>query len=207
MKDGSDPFLVETKGAYGKYVTLSHRWPDVLDFKTTTKNLDDNRRGIGLANMPPPFRDAVTVCRNLGIQYLWIDALCIVQDADDDWATEAAQMGIYYSDSVLTIAAMQGHSKGLFSTRSPLSSLPFESPISDESFPKILALRQSFPSLDFELLASPLDSRGWIFQERLLSRATLHFGPNQLFRECRIPHVPVWLLASVGKKRAKVRYG
>ncbi|CZR51356.1 uncharacterized protein PAC_01231 [Phialocephala subalpina] len=184
-KEGSDPFLKETKGAYGKYVTLSHRWPDVLISQTTTKSLNNNHRAIALADMPSPFQDTVDVCRKLGIQYLWIDSLCIVQDSNEDWAAEAAQMGLYYSNALFTIAALQDHSKGLYSSRSAPSSIPFESPIPDKSPPKILALRKAFPSLDFELLASSLDSRGWVFQERLLSRAILHFGPNQLFWECR----------------------
>lgn len=55
--------------------------------------------------MPKTFQDAVTITRNLGIQYLWIDSLCIIQDSVEDWARESAQMGRIYRDASITIFA------------------------------------------------------------------------------------------------------
>ncbi|TVY55546.1 hypothetical protein LCER1_G002742 [Lachnellula cervina] len=63
--------------------------------------------------LPPSFRDAVIVTRELGIRYLWIDSLCIVQDDLDDWRKESAQMDRIYGMSFLTIiAAGASHSQG-----------------------------------------------------------------------------------------------
>lgn len=118
------------------------------------------------------------VCRKLGIQYLWVDALCIIQDSQEDWVKEAHRMESIYSNMVLTISALRpGASEGgHFCDRPPILSVTFESPIADPSFPSVLGLRLSPPSFDSEMQSSPLDKRGWVFQERLLSKATLHYG-------------------------------
>lgn len=39
------------------------------------------KTGISWEDLPPIFKDAVTVSQNLGIEMVWIDALCIVQDS------------------------------------------------------------------------------------------------------------------------------
>jgi Heterokaryon incompatibility protein (HET) len=108
-----DPYLLESNGKCGRYVTLSHRWPPNLSsmapnlsLKTTSQSIDQRRQGIPLSRMPATFRDAVIVCRKLCICYLWIDALCILQDSDEDWAKEAPQMGSVYSNAVFTISAL-----------------------------------------------------------------------------------------------------
>lgn len=58
-----------------------------------------------MSSLPPSFRDAVIVTRELGIRDLWIDSLCIVQDDLDDWRKESAEMGRIYGMSFLTIIA------------------------------------------------------------------------------------------------------
>ncbi|KAK0702375.1 hypothetical protein B0H67DRAFT_650411 [Lasiosphaeris hirsuta] len=69
------------------YVTLSHCWGNPVDaerFKLKTTNLDRHMNpshgGVGLAELPANFMDAVQVARQLGVRYLWIDPLCIIQD-------------------------------------------------------------------------------------------------------------------------------
>ncbi|KAK1707868.1 hypothetical protein BDP67DRAFT_581527 [Colletotrichum lupini] len=56
-------------------------------------SLEEHKEGIITATMPQTFQDAVTMTRKLGIRYLWIDALCIVQDDIADWSREASTMG------------------------------------------------------------------------------------------------------------------
>jgi len=70
-----DLYLLESNGKCGRYVTLSHRWPPNLSLKTTSQSNDQHRQGIPPSRMPATFRDAMIVCRKLGIRYLWIDAL------------------------------------------------------------------------------------------------------------------------------------
>jgi hypothetical protein len=90
------------------YVCLSYCWGSELDgvVRTVKANLKGHQTtGIPLATLPQTIQDAATVCTRLGIRYLWIDSLCIVQDDGEDWAREAMQMCNVYSHSRLTIAA------------------------------------------------------------------------------------------------------
>ncbi|KAL8330197.1 hypothetical protein RB593_001280 [Gaeumannomyces tritici] len=65
--------------------------------------MEAKARAMPLDELPPSFRNAITITRQLGIQYLWIDALCITQDSMDvDWPKEAAKMEHYYTHSTVT---------------------------------------------------------------------------------------------------------
>lgn len=54
--------------------------------------------------MPQTYQDAIQVTDALGLRYLWIDALCIIQECQDDWAKESQNMGNIYKNSHVTIA-------------------------------------------------------------------------------------------------------
>jgi hypothetical protein len=67
-----------------KYVALSHCWGMLSEtgtpkFCTTHDNIKARRNGFDVSKLPKTFRDAVRVTQNLGIQYLWIDSLCIIR--------------------------------------------------------------------------------------------------------------------------------
>ncbi|APA15896.1 hypothetical protein sscle_15g106660 [Sclerotinia sclerotiorum 1980 UF-70] len=76
----TDPFLILTNGVKGKYITLSHCWGGQIDTILTTSNLQSFQNKIEMSRLPANFRDAVLITRALGIEYLWIDSLCIIQD-------------------------------------------------------------------------------------------------------------------------------
>lgn len=100
--------LVETKdGQTGCYVALSHCWgnPENHPLKTTKGNYTERLAGIPLEELPKTFRDAVKITKHIGVKYLWIDSLCIIQDDIEDWKQEAAKMGAVYEYARLTIAA------------------------------------------------------------------------------------------------------
>jgi hypothetical protein len=86
---------------------------------TTKQNLDDYIRQIPLHTLPATFRDSICVTRQLGIQYPWIDCLCIVQDDEPDWHTECRTMSSTYENSFLTIPALRAKDSydGLFHER------------------------------------------------------------------------------------------
>ncbi|KAF3761901.1 HET-domain-containing protein, partial [Cryphonectria parasitica EP155] len=90
-----------------KYAALSYCWGGLVDLKTTKATKEAHENGIIVKDMPPVFQDAVYMVRKLGIQYLWIDALCILQDQDDktDWETESGRMCDVFSNSHITISA------------------------------------------------------------------------------------------------------
>lgn len=96
--------LVETGGAVGCYAALSYCWgltPQVE--KTTTSNLHRQLDGIPLQILPKTIADTIRLCCKLGFDYVWVDALCIIQDDYEDWTREAAKMSEVYGKSALTI--------------------------------------------------------------------------------------------------------
>jgi hypothetical protein len=97
--------LFETGGDKGTYMTLSHCWGPAQLITTTANTIEQRKAGIPLEGLPQTFKDAVSLTRNLGIQYLWIDSLCIKQLDKEDWEAEASKMGSVYSHSYLNIAA------------------------------------------------------------------------------------------------------
>jgi hypothetical protein len=191
----------------GKYITLSHRWgPDAESCKTTKATLAC-RKGecthdfCDLSPISRLFRDAGMLCAGIGLRYIWIDSLCIVQDDEDDWDRESRLMAEYYQHSWLTICATTlATTGGLFG------------PISDEYHPRVTRLpyrsrrhgdqegwfyaqcmEHAFLSGDYQknIKRSNLLKRGWVFQEWMMSRRILTFsGQGGLFVQCQreAPH-------------------
>jgi hypothetical protein len=65
------------------------------------------QNGFGIELLQTVFQDAVLVTRKLSVPYLWIDALCIVQDDEDGWGKERPRMGDYYRNAYITISALK----------------------------------------------------------------------------------------------------
>jgi hypothetical protein len=87
-----------------KYVALSYSWGGTQKVTTTKATLIDRQHGIRLYNLPPTIQDAIQVTRDLGFRYLWIDALCIIQDDYEDKNIEINRMGSIYKNATITIA-------------------------------------------------------------------------------------------------------
>jgi hypothetical protein len=87
------------------YIALSYRWGSTNTLTTTMETVRERMAHIALNQMPRTILDAVQVTRRLGVRYLWIDCLCIIQDDKDDWSREAARMGDVYMNAYCTIAA------------------------------------------------------------------------------------------------------
>ncbi|KAK4175462.1 putative heterokaryon incompatibility protein [Triangularia setosa] len=172
--------LYETsKGAKGRYIALSHRWGQTQPLTTTKKAIGNWRQTIPWADVPQAFRDAITVTRKLGIRYLWIDSLCIVQDDPQDWAEQAPEMCSIYSNALLTISATRCD-EGCTDTLFP----DFQRTVTVAGDPSItVAVRAEGPHVSSST-HYPLLQRAWVFQERLLSRRVLHFGYDELNWEC-----------------------
>ncbi|EKJ73217.1 hypothetical protein FPSE_06641 [Fusarium pseudograminearum CS3096] len=171
------------------YCALSYCW-GVKDFFTTTRdNLVQNMRGIPMESFPAIMKDAIYVVRSLKYEYIWIDALCIVQDDEQDWAHEAGIMGDIYSNAELTISTLISGDchTGLFQPRSVRISHPVPLNIwQPKTERKANASHALTPQwLEREVKTSgPVHSRGWTLQEQLLSKRILYFGGGMLHFEC-----------------------
>ena len=110
---------MEISSLKGEYVTLSYVWGGVDKGITTKENLPQRYGSISLDSLCKTDQDAITVTRRFGFEYLWIDALCIIQDDKSDWEKESAKMCNIYRDSVLTLVASSSTrgDQGMFSAR------------------------------------------------------------------------------------------
>lgn len=192
-----------TSDAAPSYAALSHCWggaDDILKLKRENMGQLFQPHAVKVQDdLPKTFQDAIAICRELDIPYLWIDSLCIIQDSKQDWAHESSLMGNVYREAICTIAATGSATShdGIFFLRGHEPKLELHIPVNplvpkegkDAYYraSKSLALvpmnweRTWHLNLD---RASPLNQRGWTFQERLLSRRLLHFGHLGIAWEC-----------------------
>ncbi|KAI1080326.1 HET-domain-containing protein [Whalleya microplaca] len=173
--EGEEPRLVVTAGEIGRYLALSHCWrpnPDGV-IRTKTATIEEHQRCIPMARLSNTFRSAVEITRSLGIQYLWIDSLCIIQDDVDDWERESVKMGSIYSSAFAKIAASASPDPktGCFIVR-------------DDSTHVRICVRPWTRGCE-NLRQSPLQKRAWVTQERTLSRRTIHYDADQILWECQ----------------------
>jgi hypothetical protein len=102
-----DPFLQEPRQRRRKWIALSYCWGKLPFIRTTTSNIGRRKRGIPLKLLPRSFQDAIHLTRRFSIRYLWIDALCIIQNSVTNWQTEVMAMPYVYSNSYLHFRQQQ----------------------------------------------------------------------------------------------------
>ncbi|KAK5655268.1 hypothetical protein OQA88_5835 [Cercophora sp. LCS_1] len=167
--------------------------------KTVRSNLAERHRGFLLGGLPATLRDAVVLTRNLGIQYIWIDALCIVQDSHGEWAAEAGNMMGYYANAYVTIVPRlsTGADKGFHANvehtwlaPSRLSGLQNFGPAGHRLGTDIvLAVYEGNDTFRPSELGSDTttlwDKRGWTLQERLNSSRILFIYERRVVLGCR----------------------
>ncbi|RYP10336.1 hypothetical protein DL765_008146 [Monosporascus sp. GIB2] len=195
------PFLQHNGEPWICYATLSHRWSASTERSSTTKaNFQSRTSGFMTSDLCQTFQDAVRVAREIGIPYLWIDSLCIIQDDSDDWESESAIMGEIYMNSVITFAAHSfappsaanddcgggdGFLERAFESEGEdpvlLGTIPGAS---DQGEGQTISARR-LRVFEVDIAQSPLSQRGWIVQERILPPRILHFFPRQLYWESR----------------------
>jgi hypothetical protein len=191
--DGLVPIHLEIIRAMdrkSRYCTLSHCWGEAKHIlKLTAANFKELTEEIPFDMLSTTFKDAIIVTRNLRQQYLWIDSLCIIQDSIDDWTREAATMADIYENSLCTIAAGEvTASQDNFPAQNPLlhNWCRIAGSLNNGIYVKAfcnIGLEGTLQSSLVEHIA--LLSRGWVFQERLLSPRILFFGSREISWSCR----------------------
>ncbi|KAF2491209.1 HET-domain-containing protein, partial [Lophium mytilinum] len=183
MIDAPIRLIEPESGTKEQYVCLSHCWGrDEQTLTTTTNTLLDRKTSIPLRSLPPLFADVVQTTRRLGYQYLWIDSLCILQDSEEDWEREAHRMATVYSKAIFTLAAVSAAS-----SQERLSHQD-EDDERHGSYNKVYVREViphvSGPTYNHQAKDWPLLTRGWGYQERLLSGRMLKFSKRELLWEC-----------------------
>lgn len=187
------PRLIISNGLRAHYVALSHCWGGDIATSLMTDTLSTFQAGIPYTELPQNFRDAIIITRELGVRYLWIDSLCIIQDSKKDWASESARMGTVYRDSTVTISAMApaNSSLGILNSQEPPPRLNHKLRVfenenqSDEVTVELVhPTHKSMETMRDLWEDSPLTSRGWTLQEFVLSPRHIFYGRHQIYWKC-----------------------
>ncbi|KIO04101.1 hypothetical protein M404DRAFT_15602 [Pisolithus tinctorius Marx 270] len=166
-----------------RYVALSYVWGGPGDYYwTTTKNINSRGHPTGLdaGILPATIRDAIHLTRRIGERYLWIGALCILQDSPADKGTQICIMDLIYSRATITIFAASGNG-----VRDDLPGISSGSRTITQHIKCVQGLHLAIPlpPLSEALNESIWNTRGWTFQEILLSRRRLVFTRHQMYFE------------------------
>lgn len=76
------------------------------------ENLQSYKDTIPWTDLPATLKDAAIATYRIGLRYLWIDSMCIIQDHPDDRKNEIRRMAHVYTHAHFTIVAMRGRSAG-----------------------------------------------------------------------------------------------
>ncbi|RBR15616.1 uncharacterized protein FIESC28_07257 [Fusarium coffeatum] len=183
--------LIEVaSGQRGRYTALSHCWGGGIDIRTTKGNYASQKKGLRYCDLPLSFQHATTVTRGLGIRYLWIDALCIIQDSQSDWEIESGNMGAIYQHAYLVIGAdMSSNSFGGFLDVQSGGYNGDGWPIATVNNDIIYARSEHSGNNNYggahPLYNEPLSDRAWTLQEQVLSSRMVHFASKEMVWESK----------------------
>ncbi|KAF2111545.1 heterokaryon incompatibility protein-domain-containing protein [Lophiotrema nucula] len=170
-----------------RFAALSYCWGTSAQSKTLKSNLLDRYDHLDISSLPRTLQDACFVTRALGLEYIWIDSLCIVQDDEHEWAEESSKMRDIYSSAHVVMAATfaQDCAEGFLSQRAAPLAIKFGQP---DKIPFEVQARlndsHQCPLKTYNTTYA-LFKRGWCMQERFLARRVVHFLPHELLFECQ----------------------
>ncbi|PLN86503.1 HET-domain-containing protein [Aspergillus taichungensis] len=204
LVDVRDRCLIRATSAE-KYFALSYVWGDAqmpsLRQSTLEARLKPQSLNEKALDLPTTIVDAMLLVESLGERYLWVDGLCIIEDDEGDKTQNVNTMDIIYGKSFATIMAIHGtdanaglpgvrpnsrtpqHMESIRVSRMYRDHLGYEAGLSSDTTEDITVVATPTP-LELALEASTWKSRGWIFQEALLSRRRLYFTKDWVYFQC-----------------------
>ncbi|KAI0774664.1 HET-domain-containing protein [Trametes elegans] len=190
--DPRNPKLHLSSGEKAPYVALSYVWGETQSNRLTTANVDAYLRRIDPNLLPRTIQDAIETTHSFGLQYLWVDALCILQDDRDDRAHEIAQMRSIFRQAYFTIiaASAQKASDGFLHDRPATTphdvTLPFRCADGNVGTMFLSPIWRQYDGS-----TEPVNQRAWCLEERLLSPRALVYASHTLQFHCQTAVVNV----------------
>ena len=176
--------LLESPLAFSpQYAALSYCWGRDQIYKLEKRNVEAWCIEMPHTRLPQTIKDAVQVTMGLGLDYLWVDALCIIQDSDSDKAEEISRMGDIYEQAHVSISAARAlavwdgflHSRYIPGERG--FRMPFTS--SDGRLSSVVLWK----GRDLDTW-EPIHRRAWWLQESILSPRVLEYGTHTIRWHC-----------------------
>ncbi len=174
--------------AGAEYIALSYMWGKDQALKLKKANYELlQTTGVfdpGYGNLHPcqTIVDAIDVTRRIGYRYIWVDALCITQDDPQTILANVSIMDLIYAQAALTIVAAAGNNAD-----SGLPGVSKDIPRTQQQMrQKVhgLVIANMLDSHNDAINHSVWNTRGWTYQERLLSPRLLIFTETQVYYEC-----------------------
>ncbi|KAI1754093.1 heterokaryon incompatibility protein-domain-containing protein [Xylaria castorea] len=174
--------------ALPQYAALSYCWGEMQNasYKLTSKIEAAKMSGFGICDLPKVLQDAIAITKALSLSYIWIDALCILQDMSSDWEQESSQMGDIYGSAYITICSLTSSCQFSFlEPERPKANIAFQSSINTD-----MTGSYSLSYLDADMDNAGRDpymysfpksrwfSRGWTYQELRFSKRLLLLSPS-----------------------------
>ncbi|KAK0707860.1 heterokaryon incompatibility protein-domain-containing protein, partial [Lasiosphaeris hirsuta] len=189
------------------YVALSYKWGDVRKaLRTLKENVETHQGGFSLEDIPLTCRDAIFVTNWLGYKYIWIDALCIIQNDNGDMDHELKHMHYIYRHAVLTICAegaADSHA-GFLHDKNPLELHPCHIQLTDVSENPKITRDAVLKGTCFG--HNHISQRGWVLQEEVLTSRALRFGTQmkcQYENTCLLDSIETMRLWLYAPERAR----
>lgn len=169
--------------ARSQFATVSYCWGEGVGAKLVKDCLLEYKVKLpsDSARMPRTLRDAMDLVNALGLRYIWIDSLCIVQDDPEEWASVASLMGKLYWTGYLNICAAAGHSASHGIPGSPATPRHAAQSVAKCFGIDLMVVRP----VEGETHSTVWNTRAWTFQERILSRRCLIFLQDRVHFQCR----------------------
>ncbi|KAH8807890.1 heterokaryon incompatibility protein-domain-containing protein [Xylogone sp. PMI_703] len=191
-------------GQQARYFAFSYCWGKKTkesSWTLTQKNIEQFKTKISPDRLPRSFHDLIKLARALEVRYVWIDALCILQDSTDDWTREAGLMAHIYENALCTIVSPASDpTEPLFIERNPTLTRPATLNLSVNEGGPSLAVRflpvipAWIPNFEMDFshddgsglkAKQPTRERAWCLQEFELSRRIVIFTTHQCIWLCR----------------------
>ena len=165
------------------YVAFSYVWGTSPgnEYLATNETIDEFERDNSLSDLPATIEDCFEVCLQLGVPYLWVDRLCIVQDDDRHKAQQIDAMDTIYraAEIVIVAASASNLQEGLAGISKRRRGQP-ELLLHSDGL-KIVAALPRFADV---IQHTTWQSRGWTYQEAVLGRRKLYLTSTQTFFDC-----------------------
>ena len=164
-----------------KYTAVSHMWNAIAGFSgTVTANFEQRKRQIIVNDLPETMKDAIKVTRELGIRYLWIDTLCVINDNIDFFEAEVKNIPTIFNLAYCVIAASHARSDndGFLIDRREREFVSFTSTQGP------FYVCEAIDNFQSDVIGGNLNRQGWILQERAFARRTISFTTTQTYWEC-----------------------